>query len=137
MQAVWIAEDPLPPAVEEAPVAIEDDHRVRAAIEQEDAVLAVDRDRGDVAELDPGRQLAPTGQRPIGPLALPENHASARNDIVHRLMLTRPGMNSNLFWFLVDNGKSSLWTCAIFGISSRPPSLASCIAPPTVSAAAN
>src|SRR5579871_159646 len=113
MQAVRVAEELLPPAVDKAAVAIEDDHRVRAAVEQQHAVLPVHRDRGHVAELDLLRQLAPIRQGPIGPIALPENDVSLRRRINHRnspprtRCLTTPGMNSNLFWFSVDNGKSS------------------------------
>ncbi len=76
MQAVRIAEDPLAPAVEEAPVAIEDDHRVGAAIEQEDAVLAVDRDRGDLLQGPAFGQAAPVGHGFVAEVA-------AAEDVVH------------------------------------------------------
>ena len=57
------------PSALEVAVPIEDHHRVRTAIEDVDAVLAVDRDRGDIAELPAVGQLRPVLDHAITILA--------------------------------------------------------------------
>src|SRR5882762_9963089 len=67
------AEQPFAPACDEIAVAVEHDHRVDAAIEDVDAVLAVDRDRGDIAEVPTLRQLRPVLHHAVAMLARAEN----------------------------------------------------------------
>jgi hypothetical protein len=60
VHAVRAAKKPLAPGPQEVAVAVEDDHRVRAAVERVDAVLRVHPDGGDVRiELTPRRELRP------------------------------------------------------------------------------
>ena len=51
VQPVRAVEQPFAPASDEAAVAVQHHHRVLAAIEHIDAVLAVDRDRRDVGQV--------------------------------------------------------------------------------------
>jgi hypothetical protein len=57
MQAVRAAEQAFAPASDEIALAVEHNHRVGAAIENVDAVLAVDRDGSDIGEIPALRQL--------------------------------------------------------------------------------
>ncbi len=57
---VGAMEDALAPRAQEVALAVEDHHRVRAAVEGVDAILRVDPDRGHVGvELAAGRHLRP------------------------------------------------------------------------------
>ena len=58
VQAVRAAKQPLAPALDEAAVAVQHHHRVLAAIEHVDAVLAVDRDRADSVRFQPSGSFA-------------------------------------------------------------------------------
>ncbi len=73
MQSVRAAEQPLAPALDEGAVAIEYDHRVLAAIEHIDPILAVDRDRGDVAQVPSVGELGPVLDHPIAMFARTQN----------------------------------------------------------------
>ena len=53
VQPVGAVEQPFAPACDEIAVAIQHHHRMRAAIEQIDAVLGVDRDGSDIGEIPP------------------------------------------------------------------------------------
>ena len=65
VDAVRAVEDALAPGAQEVALAVEDDHRVRAAVERVDPVLPVHPDRGHVrVELPPGRQLRPVARPP-------------------------------------------------------------------------
>ena len=59
VQAMGAAKQAFAPACDEIAVAVEHDNRMVAAVEDVDAVLAVDRDGGDVGEPPPLRQLCP------------------------------------------------------------------------------
>src|SRR5262249_7769155 len=74
VQAMGAPEDALAPGSQEASRAVEDDHRVGAAVEDVDLILAVDADRGDVRQLPPFRQLAPTLDHPVAMLAASQDH---------------------------------------------------------------
>jgi len=65
MQAVRTRKGALAPGAQEVSVAVEHDHRVLAAVERIDAVLAVHRHRGDVLELPALGQLAPAFDHPV------------------------------------------------------------------------
>ena len=81
VQAVRAREQPLAPALDEAAVAVQHHHRVLAAIEHVDAVLAVDRDRADVGQIPAVGQLRPVFDHAIAMLARAQNrHVSS--DIV-------------------------------------------------------
>src|SRR6202035_4610892 len=67
------AEQAFTPASDEIALAIEHHHRMGAAIEDVDAVLAVDRDRGDVGQIPPLRQLRPVLHHAITMLPRAEN----------------------------------------------------------------
>ena len=69
VQAVGAREQAFAPTLDEIAVAVEHDHRVFAAIEDVDAVLAVDADRGDVGELPAVRQFCPVLHHAIAMLA--------------------------------------------------------------------
>ena len=56
-------EDALAPGAEEIAVAVEHDHRVLAAVEDVDVVVAVDADAADFLERPAGRQLRPVLDR--------------------------------------------------------------------------
>src|SRR5262249_54029705 len=73
VQPVRARERALPPGPDEVALAVEDDHRVLAAVEAVDAVLAIDRDRGDVLELPSFRQLRPVLDHAVAVLAGTEN----------------------------------------------------------------
>src|SRR5262249_23838097 len=92
---------------QELALAIEDHHRVLAAIEDVDAVLAVDRDGTDVLELPAVGQLRPVLDHPIAMLAAAQyfrhgyNHRMAANeqlsmlvqpDRVHRSVYANPAI---------------------------------------------
>ena len=59
----------LAPGAQEVALAVEHDHRVLAAVEHVDAVLAVHRDRGDVLELPALGQLRPVLHHAVAVLA--------------------------------------------------------------------
>ena len=69
VQAVRAVEQPFAPAFDEIAIAVEHHHRVLAAIEDVDAVLAVDGDRGDVREIPAVGQLRPVLHHAIAMLA--------------------------------------------------------------------
>jgi hypothetical protein len=85
----------LAPRAQEIALAIEHDDRMLAAIERVDAVLAVDRDRRDVLELQPSgaspssRRLDSGARRSPGPLPWPRATSVSRilaiQDPHHRL----------------------------------------------------
>ena len=58
VQPVRAAEQAFAPALDEIAVAIEHHHRMGAAVEDVDAVLAVDRDGSDVGEFQPSGSFA-------------------------------------------------------------------------------
>ena len=64
---------PSPQLRDEIAVAVEHHHRMVAAIEDVDAVLAVDRDRGDVGQAPAVRQLRPVLHHAVAMLARAEN----------------------------------------------------------------
>ena len=83
VQAVGAAEHALAPRAQKVAVAIEHDHRVRAAIERVDAVLPVDAHRGHVGvELAARRQLGPVVDDlvAIGARAQDDRHAHLRGE---------------------------------------------------------
>jgi TolB-like protein/class 3 adenylate cyclase/lipoprotein NlpI len=61
MDAVRPGEDAFAPGADEIAVAVEHRDRMRAAVEGIDPVMAVDADRGDIAQLDLVRKLCPIG----------------------------------------------------------------------------
>ena len=84
MDAVGAAEQAFAPRAQEVAVAVEHHHRMLAAIEDIDAVLAVDRHRRDVAELPAVGQLGPVLDHAITMLAASEDYG-------HVTLLTRRG----------------------------------------------
>src|SRR6267154_627160 len=133
------AEQPFAPACDEIAVAVEHDHRVDAAIEDVDAVLAVDRDRGDIAEVPTLRQLRPVLHHAVAMLARAENgrHVvfspwlfvwpsfrdgpkdQARNLEIPGSRFARPGMTSGVIHASAASGSAA---CATRG--SNPSSTA-------------
>ena len=77
VQAVRALEQALAPALEEVAVAIEHHHRMLAAIEDVDVVLAVDRDRADVGQIPAVGQLRPVLDHAIAMLARAQNDRHA------------------------------------------------------------
>ena len=77
VQAVRTVEYPFTPGAQEAAVAIEDDHRVRTAIEHVDIVVAIDADRTHVAVPPAGGQLPPALGNLIAKRAFTQNDAHA------------------------------------------------------------
>lgn len=73
VQAVGVAEHPLPPGPQKVPLAVEHDHRVGAAIEYIDAVLPVHRDGAGVAHVPALRQVAPVHVHFVAKAALTEH----------------------------------------------------------------
>ena len=73
VQAVGAGEQAFAPAAQEIAVAVEHHHRMVAAVEDVDAVLAVDRDGGDVGELPAVRQLRPVFDDAVAVFARAEN----------------------------------------------------------------
>ena len=69
VDAVRAAEQAFAPGAQEVAVAVEHHHRMLAAVEDVDAVLAVDGDRRDVAELPAVGQLGPVLDHAITMLA--------------------------------------------------------------------
>src|SRR5215472_10587733 len=65
---------PSPPGAQKIALAIEDHHRVLAAVECVDAIVAVDTDRGDLFERPAVGQFRPLGADPVFELAASENH---------------------------------------------------------------
>ena len=61
--------------------AVEHHHRMVAAVEDIDAVAAVDCDGGDVGELPAVRQLAPVLHHAIAMLALPKDRAHRTSSV--------------------------------------------------------
>lgn len=79
VDAVGAGEDFLAPRAEETAVAVEHDHRVLAAVEDEDAVLVVDCDPGYVDQIPALGQIAPlTVVCAVRVLTRAEHHAHAR-----------------------------------------------------------
>jgi hypothetical protein len=69
VQAMRAGEQAFAKTLDEIAVAVEHDHRMLAAIEDVDAVLAVDRNRGGVGELPAVGQLCPVLHHAIAMLA--------------------------------------------------------------------
>src|SRR5215218_9781267 len=69
MQPVGAREQAFTPAGDEIALAVEHHHRMFAAVEDVDAVLAVDRDGSDIGELPAIRQLAPVLHHAVTMLA--------------------------------------------------------------------
>src|ERR1044071_6416289 len=69
MQTVGAVEQRLAPGIEQVSIAVEDHHRVLAAIEHIDPVLPIDGDRSDVSEAPTRRQFCPVADDPVGVLA--------------------------------------------------------------------
>src|SRR6266478_7832719 len=84
-------EQAFAPAFDEIALAVEHHHRVGAAIEDVDAILAVDRDRGDISEIPALRQLRPVLHHPVAIFARAENdrHVVFPPDVI--LMAVIPG----------------------------------------------
>ena len=72
--AVRARENPLAPGTQEIAVAVEHDHRMLAAIEHVDIVVAVDADRADFLERPAGWQLRPVLDRLVGVVAAAHCH---------------------------------------------------------------
>ncbi len=75
MQAMRTAKQAFAPVRDEISVAVEHDHRMLTAVEDIDAVLAVDRDGSDVGELPSRRQLRPVFHHAVAVFARAENGA--------------------------------------------------------------
>src|SRR3954447_25723546 len=73
MQAVRAREQAFAPTAQEIAFAVQHDHRMGPAVEDVDAVLAVDRDRSDVGELPSVRQLCEVLNDAVAVLAGAEN----------------------------------------------------------------
>ena len=73
VQPMRAAEQAFAPALDEIAVAVEHHHRMGAAVEDIDAVVAVDRDGGDVGEIPAVRQLCPVLHHAVAMLARAEN----------------------------------------------------------------
>jgi hypothetical protein len=73
VQPMRAVEQAFAPARDEIALAVEHHHRVGAAIEDIDAVFAVDRDRGDVGEVPALRQLRPILHHAVAVFARAEN----------------------------------------------------------------
>ena len=73
VQAVRAGEQAFAPAPEEIALAVEHHHRMVAAVEDVDAVLAVDRDGGDVGEAPAVGQLRPVLHHAVAMLARAED----------------------------------------------------------------
>src|SRR6202163_2516402 len=73
VQPMGAAKQPFAPAGDEIALAVEHHHRVGAAIEDVDTVLAVDRNRGNVGEIPAAGQLRPVFHHPVAMLARAEN----------------------------------------------------------------
>ena len=78
VDAVRAMESALAPRFDEVALAVEHDHRVLAAVEDVDAVLAVDADGSRIAELPTIRQLGPILGRLVGELSLAQDHSHGR-----------------------------------------------------------
>src|SRR5690606_10783946 len=74
--AVGTDVDAFAPRLEEATIAVVDDDRVLAAVEDVDAVLGVGGNAGDVAVLPALRQLLPVLVQLVAKVSLSEDHAS-------------------------------------------------------------
>src|SRR6202022_3874547 len=73
MKAVRARVHAFAPGAQKVSVAVEHHHRVFAAVEHIDLVLAVDRDRGDILELPAGGQLRPVFYDTVTMLAATHN----------------------------------------------------------------
>src|SRR5258706_9318088 len=92
VQTMRAVEQAFAPACDEIALAVEHDHRVGAAIEDIDAVLAVDRDRCDISEIPVLRQLRPILHHAVAVFARAENGRHVcfpPNDVI--LMAVIPG----------------------------------------------
>ena len=69
VQPVRAAKQAFAPAGDEIAFAVEHHHRMFAAVEDIDAILAVDRDGGDVGEIPPVGQLGPVFHHAVAMLA--------------------------------------------------------------------
>ena len=70
IHAVRFLEETVAPSLDEVSVAIKDDHRIAATVVGVDAVSGVDRDSGDLAELEAIRQRAPALDNFVAIIAL-------------------------------------------------------------------
>src|SRR6202163_401880 len=99
VQPMRAAEQPFAPAGDEIALAVEHDHRVRAAIEGVDAVLAVNRDGRDIGEIPAVGELGPVFHHTVAMLARAENgrHVFSPPDIAAVIpgwsARTRPGIS--------------------------------------------
>src|SRR6185503_1091333 len=98
VQAMRARERALSPRPDEVALTVEDDHRVLAAVEAVDAVLAVHRDGGHVLELPPFRQLGPVLDHAVAVLACAENgrlvpliDAGVHGSLYHNLQCPKSG----------------------------------------------
>src|SRR5207253_672879 len=73
MKAMRAMEQALAPALDEVAVAVQDDHRMGAAVEHVDAIPAVDGDGGDILEVPAVRQRRPILDHAITMLARAQN----------------------------------------------------------------
>ena len=69
VQPMGAAEQPFAPAGDEIALAVEHDHRVGAAIEDVDTVLAVDRDGRDIGEIPTVGELRPVFRHAVAMFA--------------------------------------------------------------------
>src|SRR6266849_6763093 len=95
VQPMRAIEQALAPARDKIALAVEHHHRMGAAIEDVDTVLAVDRDRGDIAEIPAVRQLRPILHHAVAMLARAENGRHVfPPDVI--LMAVIPGWSEGL-----------------------------------------
>src|SRR5436305_1393464 len=73
MEPVRAVEEALAPARDEVAVAVEDHHRMGAAVEHIDAIAAVNGNGGDIAEIPAVWQLGPILNHAIAMLARAQN----------------------------------------------------------------
>src|SRR5690242_6381119 len=87
VQAVGAREHAFTPGSDEIALAVENHHRMFAAVEDVDAVLAVDAYGGDVGELPAVRQLAPVFDDAVTMLARAQNGRHVRPPLL--FLITR------------------------------------------------
>src|SRR5262249_35715432 len=78
VEAVGAPEEALAPAPDEVAVAVEHDHRVVAAIEHVDAVLAIDPDGTDVGQIPSVGKLGPVLDDAIAVFARTQEYRGSR-----------------------------------------------------------
>src|SRR5581483_11798555 len=105
MQAVGALEQAFAPALDEIAVAIEHDHRVLAAIEDVDAVLAVDRHGGRIGELPAVRQFGPVLHYTITMLAGAEDVFHVLPPICRHSGMRRKAQARNPSWLWIPGSR--------------------------------